>query len=166
METKICTSCKDELPNTTEYFYVGKKGKLKNQCKICFQIFYLRRRLELTSLSRINYQLNKAERLEQKKEYHQRSKEKRRIYNIGKKFGITEQEYQSLMNNQRGLCKICGRSLVEPDSIRSPAIDHNHTTGLVRALLCADCNTALGLVHENVSTLQSMISYIEEYDQS
>jgi hypothetical protein len=162
METKICIVCKGELPNTTEYFYKGKKGKLRNQCKICYAIVNYRD----SNTCRKSYLARKESILEYKKEFYQRSKEKRRIYNIGKKFGITEWEYQDLMNDQRGLCKICGRSLVNPDSIRSPAVDHNHKTGQIRALLCADCNTALGLVHESPTTLRSMITYIEEYDQS
>ena len=101
-----------------------------------------------------------------KKIAYQRSKEKRRIYNISKKFGISEEEYQDLMNNQKGCCKICKDSLVFCDSIRGPAVDHNHSTGEVRALLCANCNTALGLFLENKEILQSALDYLKEFNGS
>lgn len=41
-------------------------------------------------------------------------------------------------------------------------IDHNHTTGEVRGLLCSNCNTILGLCNDNIIILQSAISYLNK----
>lgn len=46
-------------------------------------------------------------------------------------------------------------------SVVSLAVDHCHTTGKFRGFLCSNCNTVLGLVHENITTLQFLINYLE-----
>lgn len=54
-------------------------------------------------------------------------------------------------------CDICGRVTIRM------AIDHCHTTGKVRGLLCKDCNTALGIVEESPERLRALIAYIEQH---
>ena len=50
-------------------------------------------------------------------------------------------------------------------SIKHLCIDHNHTTGKVRGLLCQRCNTGLGMAKGNINTLNEMISYLQRYSQ-
>lgn len=76
-------------------------------------------------------------------------------------YGAEEFDIQDMMDNQRGCCKICRESLVHPHSLRSFSIDHDHTTGKVRGLLCSRCNLTLGGVNDDVNLLQSMIDYLE-----
>jgi hypothetical protein len=62
---------------------------------------------------------------------------------IYKKFGLTRDAYNTILHHQRGCCAICNRS---PDKIkpkRNLAVDHNHTTGEIRGLLCYRCNHVL-----------------------
>ena len=54
-------------------------------------------------------------------------------------------------------CEICG------DTTAKMAIDHCHDSGKVRGLLCSNCNTALGLLKEDVERMKSMIRYIETH---
>lgn len=84
---------------------------------------------------------------------------------LNRKFGITEEELQQKLNEQKGCCEICRESLIAPESDRSYAVDHNHTTGEVRGLLCANCNRSLGLLKENKATLISMIDYLTKYNE-
>jgi len=56
-----------------------------------------------------------------------------------KKYGITVAEYRSMVEQQAGLCALCG----QPPKGRRLAIDHNHETGKVRGLLCHLCNRGL-----------------------
>lgn len=44
------------------------------------------------------------------------------------------------------------------------SVDHNHSTGEVRGLLCANCNAALGLIDDNKSILSDLIDYLNMYD--
>jgi hypothetical protein len=73
-----------------------------------------------------------------------------------KRHGITKEIYEQMYNAQSGKCYICGIGGVKLH------IDHNHTTGKVRSLLCKECNMALGLLKENVDTLNNMIEYLEK----
>ena len=76
-------------------------------------------------------------------------------------YGVDEPTIQEMMDDQKGCCKICGDSLVHPNSLRSFSIDHCHSTGSVRGLLCPRCNLTLGGVGDNINLLQAMIDYLE-----
>lgn len=56
-------------------------------------------------------------------------------------------------------CEICGVFAI--DLKRGLSYDHNHKTGKFRGWICGRCNTAMGLVLENVETLSLMIDYIK-----
>jgi len=61
-----------------------------------------------------------------------------------KKFGLTQEQFNTLLSQQNGLCAICGK----PPK-RVLAIDHDHVTGRVRGLLCSKCNLNLGFVEKH-----------------
>lgn len=74
-------------------------------------------------------------------------------------YGITLEQYDQMVLDQDGCCKICGTD--NPGSNRCRfSIDHNHETGEVRGLLCGSCNAALGLFKDNPSTLLSAFNYL------
>lgn len=76
---------------------------------------------------------------------------------------LREQDLRDFMDRQRGCCKICGKSLVNPLFNKSDMhIDHNHTSGVVRGLLCCNCNHLVGVCLEDTSILRNTIEYIEE----
>jgi hypothetical protein len=60
---------------------------------------------------------------------------------------------------QGGSCKICGTH--QATLKRALAVDHDHSTGLFRGLLCSNCNSALGLVDENTETIRRLVEYLE-----
>ena len=68
------------------------------------------------------------------------------VRTLKKVYNVTPEEYNDMYEEQEGFCDICGAHQ-DSLSIRL-AVDHNHTTGKVRALLCMKCNTDLG-VYEN-----------------
>lgn len=73
-------------------------------------------------------------------------------------YGITLDEYNSILSSQNGRCAIC-KSL--PSINRRLCVDHNHSNKKVRGLLCDRCNKALGLLHDDISSLKSAINYLE-----
>lgn len=74
-------------------------------------------------------------------------------------YGITVEQYNDLFEVQQGKCVGCGRHQVEFS--KSLVVDHCHTTGKIRGLLCAGCNIALGNVKENTNTLLSLAHYLD-----
>ena len=75
------------------------------------------------------------------------------------KYGISWEDYYSILDAQDRNCAICsasggriGEQLV---------IDHDHATGKVRGLLCHACNLLLGLANDDIPTFKSSIEYLK-----
>ena len=79
------------------------------------------------------------------------------------KFGITVETYNKMFEAQGGCCRICAKHQTEVK--RTFAVDHDHKTGKVRALLCNPCNIALGLLREDTSAMKSMIAYVVQHKE-
>lgn len=77
---------------------------------------------------------------------------------IRNQYGITLEQYNNMLEAQNYTCAICGNG----DEVegRRLAIDHCHTTGEVRGLLCGKCNRALGLFYDNKDLLSKAIKYL------
>ena len=74
-------------------------------------------------------------------------------------YNITLDEYNNLLKKQNDKCSICGKSSKE--NKKRLAIDHNHTTGKIRGLLCSSCNQGLGKFYDNVEFLENAIKYLQ-----
>ena len=82
-----------------------------------------------------------------------------RAKNLKQNFGISLEEYKQMLQNQNGVCDICG--LVEIAKTKEHlSVDHNHKTGKVRGLLCNRCNVGLGAFGDDVDVMASAISYL------
>lgn len=83
-------------------------------------------------------------------------------YVIGTKhvgrFGITKDDYAGMVVAQGSKCAICGTF---HEYAAALAVDHCHSTGKVRGLLCRSCNTALGFLKDDVALLRAAIDYLE-----
>lgn len=82
-------------------------------------------------------------------------------------YGITIEQYEEMLIKQRGVCEICGLPERKNHSVyKVPmdlAVDHDHTTGKVRALLCSDCNMLLGRVESRPELMSKVILYARRY---
>lgn len=84
-------------------------------------------------------------------------------YNIKVNYGITLEEYDKILFNQNGKCKICGKE--NGKRYKRLHIDHNHATGKIRGLLCHSCNVAIGFLHDDPELLQRAIDYLNESEE-
>lgn len=138
-ETKLCSLCANEFPATTEYFWRDNRlaSGLVAKCKGC------------ASLRRTQLQANRRTAL--------------------KRYGMTVESFSELSAAQGGVCAICAgpprwvpwsnKKNVEPHL----SVDHNHTTGNVRGLLCGPCNSGLGLLKESKELILRAISYLRKH---
>lgn len=79
---------------------------------------------------------------------------------IRRTLGVTPEQYNAMLAAQHGACAICGAT--EPGGKRARfSIDHCHTTGKIRGLLCTTCNAGLGYFKDDTSRLQSAVAYLE-----
>ena len=88
------------------------------------------------------------------------SADARKDADFRRRYGITLAAYDNLLAAQGGVCAICGRS---PDEFkRAFAIDHDHKTGVIRGILCPDCNRGLGGFQDNPELLRRAASFLEK----
>lgn len=77
------------------------------------------------------------------------------------KYGLTVEQYEQMYREQNGVCAICAKINLNG---RRLSVDHNHNTMKVRALLCSNCNIAIGNAKENIVFLRGMIAYLEKHE--
>lgn len=89
------------------------------------------------------YKKNKEKLNVQSRQYYKEHRERLLLLQKGwarkRLYNLTEEEYISLATKQNEKCAICTNTF-----IKTPHVDHCHTTGKVRGLLCQSCNTTLG----------------------
>jgi hypothetical protein len=73
-----------------------------------------------------------------------------------RKFNLSEEQYENLMSNNN--CQVCGVDI----SNSKKCIDHCHKTEKIRGVLCNNCNTALGLIKDDIQILSNLIRYLEQ----
>ena len=118
-----------------EYFYSGKGlNGLESMCKEC--------------------------RKDQSFEWRKDNPEYFREYSLKTKFGMTKDQYRKMVRDQDGKCLICMTH--EDDLPESLAVDHCHTTGNIRGLLCRACNMSLGGFRDNTTFLVRGIIYLNK----
>lgn len=75
---------------------------------------------------------------------------------------ITYQRWNNMFHEQKGCCAICGKH--QSEQKKHLSVDHNHTTGKIRGLLCSNCNTMLGFAKENQEILKNAIKYLKKHE--
>ena len=84
--------------------------------------------------------------------------------------GVDATRYQEMLREQGGVCAICSQPERTADGLsgkpKDLAVDHDHATGAVRALLCSACNTAIGLFNDDITLLAKAQAYVIQYSQS
>ena len=138
---KICTQCKQN--KTLSSFYSRKDStKYQNKCKQC-----------MDSNFKEYYNKNKSKILTQQQT---ESKFKRRDQELKRRYGISLDEYNLLLEGQNKQCAICKINISS-----SSHLDHCHKTKKVRGILCQHCNQGLGQFKDNHLLLQKAIDYLK-----
>lgn len=149
-----CSKCGEY--KELEYFgYVGKT-KVQSWCKECKSA--LGKTPEAEAKRKEHYQREKEAIKRTNLAYSKSDKGiyTRRIRNLRKFYGLSEEMYSERLDYQRGCCAVCGESLSE-----NPHVDHNHKTGEVRGILCSHCNHMIGNAKDNPVVLRAGADYLE-----
>ncbi len=136
---KVCSNCKIEKEESEFYkkSYVLKKTGaplLSHQCKVCDKACMTLKRKEP------GYQKNA---------------------DLKHTFGIDIFEYERIQRKQNFRCEIC--NIHQDELKRNLAVDHCHSTGKIRGLLCTNCNTALGKLKESEEIAVNLLHYIKKH---
>jgi hypothetical protein len=102
------------------------------------------------------------------REWYRRNKAKlksRDFVRNCKKFGLSIDQYWAMHRQQDGKCDICKQPEVSKraGAIKNLAIDHCHKSGKIRSLLCHGCNTAIGLLREDLKSAEALLNYLKKF---
>lgn len=90
-----------------------------------------------------------------------------KAHNLQRRFGMTTEDYDRMLAAQGGVCAICSGGSTQvhrkTGKLRELAVDHDHVTGKVRALLCTDCNTGLGLFNDSADLIRAAADYLDRH---
>ena len=89
----------------------------------------------------------------------------KRRHTLKKLYGITPEQYKDLLARQDGKCAICESAHVHRRGMNNFAIDHDHQSGIVRALLCHNCNRGLGHFKDSPELLVKAVLYLKSFGQ-
>jgi hypothetical protein len=105
------------------------------------------------------YYKNNKERMKQSfKKYRLNNREKNRIIWLKSAYGLSLEQYNSMLSSQGDRCAVCG--LPKSESKINFSVDHDHKTERVRGILCHYCNTALGLLRDSIETVDNLHKYL------
>lgn len=87
-------------------------------------------------------------------------------------YGITLEEWEALMEKADYSCEICGKHVDDLTHLHRCTgkpflcIDHDHSTGEIRGVLCPGCNSMLGLAGDDIEVLQKAIEYLTTHGKA
>lgn len=141
--TKWCARCDTTKSASEFYTNCAAKDGLQTYCKPCLKAYELER-----------YHKNPARRLKIQ-----------RKSDLKRKYGLTQEAYDSMISDQNGMCAIC---LEKPEKF---CVDHDHSCcegekscgKCIRQLLCPSCNLALGNMRDDPQRLRAAADYLERW---
>ena len=140
--TKKCTKCGESKPIADYRSRGGKMAHLlKSPCNTC--LFKAHKEWVSKNPDRVS-------------EY--REKDPWTLAKRVRRYDLTPEEFVNKYDEQNGFCGICKKEI----SLLDSAIDHNHTTGSFRGVLCKQCNRALGMFKDDKEILQNAIEYLNK----
>lgn len=137
-QLKFCPKCETEKPFADFYQIAnGCRNGLSPYCKACHR-----------QIRRTQYWADTA-----------KSAKADRRYRLQNLYGMTLDDYERMSLEQGGVCSCCGGA----PGKKGLQIDHNHTTGKVRSLLCNWCNAGLGNFFDSIERMQLGIAYLRKH---
>lgn len=170
-----CFLCKENKPRESFTKDVSSSRGISGRCRQCNKhrsaAWYVKNRDSIAAKSREYYAANRGKARARGKKYRTNNREKILAYGVAYKiknekklrekvwqreYGLSGADVAKMVIEQSNSCAICFESFTE---VRM-CIDHDHATGLVRGLLCLKCNRGIGLLGDNVKTMDMAISYL------
>lgn len=80
---------------------------------------------------------------------------------LAKAFNMTVEQYNQMFIDCNNLCEICNKpeKMIVLGIPKRLCVDHNHTTGMVRGILCGTCNLQIGMIQEDIERIKQGNSY-------
>jgi hypothetical protein len=143
-----------------DQFVLKSKENFILECLSSNKKYYIKNKEKIKERVRLYEKTHPEYKKQNAKKYRDKHKIHRRY--LYRKFGISEDEYLKMLEEQNYCCALCGSP--QTNFKYMLAIDHNHKTGKVRALLCPNCNQGLGNFKDNINLLTKAIEYLKNHN--
>lgn len=151
---KLCKKC----GNIGEF---SSKGRICKSCKKEYDSLYVKENIDIILERQREYANNhKEEKREYDKKYREENWYKRTSSKLKNNYNITLDDYFIILKEQDGKCAICNATESSHKN-KTLSVDHCHTTGKIRGLLCHHCNAGLGQFRDNIEVLKNAIKYLK-----
>jgi len=161
---KTCKKCNKNKDLSCFWKQKRAKDGLRSDCKDCNRIEHQKwvenNRDKTRESSRKFAKENRDKAKKKLEKWRKKNPEKVKDYRLKKRYGITIDQYNDTLEKQNHCCYICKKHKSEFD--KPFGVDHCHTTGKVRGLLCGKCNRAIGLLEDNKDIINSAKEYLEK----
>jgi hypothetical protein len=124
-------------------------------CKSCQRVYLRRRRHIAREIDPLTSKILQRAQLDRHEKRLQARKRSRLLH----MYGITQQQYEQMLQAQGYLCALCGCELTA-DAV--PSVDHSHETDIIRGIVCRKCNLMIGLAEDDPRLLYLGIKYLHE----
>lgn len=102
------------------------------------------------------------------RDWNRKNPDRRVVLNRGSRlrniYGITQDDYDRMLEAQGGRCAIC-KTATPTGKWKVFAVDHCHTTGKIRGLLCNECNRGMGLLRDSAELLRKAADYLDQHNK-
>src|SRR5271155_406661 len=92
------------------------------------------------------------------RKWEKANKHRRKEIDIKNEHGLSLVEFHKRRQKQKNRCAVCKKKFKD-----TPRVDHDHTTKLIRGLLCHHCNCLLGFAKDNITTLLAAVKYLRDF---
>lgn len=152
---KRCSGCGETKPLGDYHRSRNERSGRTSLCRVCVKAY-----------RKEHYRARKASGAE--RAYNAQRFDKTRDMNLRRNFGISLERYEELKATQGGVCAICGeppRGVIRKTGVPfSLAVDHCHSSGRIRGLLCNQCNQGLGCFRDRPDLLLAAIEYLRRHE--
>jgi hypothetical protein len=165
---KRCKICGEFKPFIEFHRATGMRDGHRNECKPCYRAINNARNAREPEKHRARvkrWQLVNRERyLAKQREYVESGRKAltNRRSHLKRKYGISLEDYEVMLDAQGGVCKICGEPRPEERTLH---VDHDHETGAIRGLLCFRCNNAIGDLRDDHDLARKLADYLDQDDK-
>lgn len=95
---------------------------------------------------------------EKASKFYAKNPGKRREYHLRQKYGISVSQFGKILEIQGGVCAICA---TDSPGKKGFHVDHDHSTGAVRGVLCSRCNRGLVIFGDNYDGIHRVLTYLK-----
>lgn len=148
--------CKDCHKFREKEQFSGEKSKWTRRCKDCTHVANMRYR-DSRDPDRL------AEMSANTKKWRDENTDYERRHHLFSKYGVDVDWYRKTLGEQDGHCALCDALYAHPNSEKILFVDHHHASGKVRGILCAKCNTHLGILEADLEWPTRALAYLRKH---